>query len=159
MKLPNEPLFYQHFTQDVFEKLIELKLKPTSVADEIPNVAGYVVRKIKDALESPQDKPLLDILSQLIASPETGITSHSTSQEWTDRISRGGLISVTDEEFQCFYSIEYCIRQYLRVDKVSEMDNTFRARLENLITSDDDVQFSWCLTGPMEEDAGKNAWV
>ena len=138
MKLPNEPLFYQYFTQDVFEKLIELKLKPTSVADEIPIVcltsdeenavryaAGYMVQKIKDALKSPQDKPLLDILSQLIASPETGITSHSTSQEWTDKISRGGLISVTDEAFQCIYSIEYCIRRYLRVDKVSEMDNTF----------------------------------
>ena len=41
------------------------------------------------------------------------------------------------------------------MDKVSEMNNTFRARLENLITSDDDVQFSWCLIGPMEENAGK----
>ena len=121
VKLPNEPLFYQHFTQEVFEKLIELKLKPTSVADEIPvarltsdkenavrYIAGYVVRKIKDALKS-QDKPVLDVLSQLIASPETEITSRSTSQEWTDRISRDGIISVTDEAFRCFYSIEYSV--------------------------------------------------
>ena len=101
-----------------------MKLKPTSVADEIPvarltsdeenavrYIAGDVVRKIKDALKS-QDKPVLDVLSQLIASPETGITSRSTSQEWTDRISRDGLISVTDEAFQCFYSIEYSVQQY-----------------------------------------------
>ena len=32
VKLPNEPLFYQHYAQKVFEKLIETKLKPTSVA-------------------------------------------------------------------------------------------------------------------------------
>ena len=171
VKLQNEPLFYQHFTQEVFEKLIEVKLKPASVAvcdheTPIPRltsdeenavcyIGGYVVRKIRDALKSPQDKPVLTVLSQLITSPETKETSCSTSQEWTHRISRGGLINITDQAFQCFYSIEYCIRRYLRVDKISEMDNTFRAKLENLVTSDDDVQFSWCLIGPMEEKAGR----
>ena len=70
--------------------------------------AGYVERKIKEALKSPQDEPALDVLSQLIASSEAA-TSSSTSQELPDRISCGGLINITDKAFQCLYAIEYCI--------------------------------------------------
>ena len=35
------------------------------------------------------------------------------------------------------------------------MDGKFQAKLENSINSDDGVQFSWCLFGPMEENAGR----
>ena len=62
--LENEPLFYQHYSQLMFESLIERKLKEslTDTADEIvPRltldkenavhyVAGYVVRKVRDSL-------------------------------------------------------------------------------------------------------------
>ena len=82
-------------------KYIPIVCHTSDKENAVRYVAGYVVRKIKDALRSPQDKPLLDIFSQSIASPETGITSRSTSQEWTDRTSCGRLISVTDEVFQC----------------------------------------------------------
>jgi len=35
------------------------------------------------------------------------------------------------------------------------MDITFQARLEEAIISDDDVQFSWFLIGPMDDDTGR----
>ena len=69
-----------------------------------------MVRKIRDALKSSQGKAVLDVLLQLNASPQTKVNSCSTSWEWADRINHGGLISVTDEVFQLFYSTEYCIR-------------------------------------------------
>ena len=62
-----------------------MKLKPASVSlceeevttasltsDEentVRYVAGYVLRKIKDGLKLPDDKPILDILTQLIQTP------------------------------------------------------------------------------------------
>lgn len=161
-------MFYQHYCQLIFEGLIEGKLKEsfTDTAEEIlPQltldeenavryVAGYVVRKVGDSLQLPKDQAKCDILYQLI---ETSANANSagTSQEWTSRIDRGGLIHVTDEAFQCFYSIEYCIRRYLRHDKVNEMDSTFRDRVTNAILADDDVQFHWIMTGPMDDEVGK----
>ena len=84
-KIPCDPLFYQHFSQELFEKLLQMKLKPASVSlceeevttasltsDEenaVRYVAGYVLRKIKDGLKLPDDKPIVDILTQLIQTP------------------------------------------------------------------------------------------
>ena len=174
VKIQCNPLFYQHFTQEVFEKLLKLKLNPASesfceeevytarlTSDEenaVRFVSGYVLRKIQDALKLPDDQLVLDVLTQLLIKSHAPVASDpscGSSEQWTNRIDRGGLTHVTDQAFECFYAIEYCIRRHLRLDKVGEMDTTFRTRLEEAIISDDDVQFSWCLTGPMDDDAGR----
>ena len=105
INLESEPLFYQHYSQLMFESLIERKLKEsfTDTADEIvPRlildeenavhyVAGYVVRKVRDSLRLPKDQAVCDILYQLIE-PSVNVDAAGTSQEWTSRIDRGGLI-------------------------------------------------------------------
>lgn len=165
-----KPMYYQHVTEEVFEALIEKQcinpkdhretsetIKRLSFEEEnaVRFVGGYVIKTLRDVQKLPKDKPVLDILNSLVYSKEDKhIAAGCGSQTWINSINRGGLVEITDDAYQVFLSIEYAVRQHMRIENSGDMDSTFRSRLMNMVVTNDDVQFYWCLTGDMEEEEG-----
>ena len=164
-----EPMYYQHVTEEVFEVLIEKQCKSTKDDQETSEtikrmsfeeenavrfVGGYVIKILRDAQKLPKDKPVVDILNSLVYSKEDERTGCG-SQTWINSINRGGLTEINDDAYQVFLSIEYAVRQHMRIENSGDMDSTFRSRLTNMVVTNDDVQFYWCLTGDMEEEVGE----
>ena len=163
--LDPDPLFYQHVTQELFETIIGKKLAIKEVVSTqstegltieeenvVRYIGGYVIRMVKKNLHLPDDKEIMDILNLLVHSSAQSLT-HS-SQQWTESLDRGGLISISDKAFECFCAIELGIRRHLNIANVNDMDDTFRSRVINDLVDDSDVQFCWCLVGEMDEESG-----
>lgn len=163
--LDPDPFFYQHVTQELFETIISKKLAIKEVVNTqstegltmeeenvVRYIGGYVIRMVKKNLHLPDDKEIMDILNLLVHSSAQSLT-HS-SQQWTESLERGGLVSITDKAFEFCCAIELGIRRHLNVANVNDMDDTFRSRLINVLVDDSDVQFYWCLVGEMDEESG-----
>ena len=154
IKVVMTPLFYQHITDEIFEYLIkdEFDLNgPNGFEEQTPHltfeeenavhfVGGYVLRVIK---EDPKNLNILPLVLKLINIEKN---SHvGSSQEWLVSIDRGGLIDITDEAFQCFYSIELVIRRYFNSSRTRDMVDGFTDEVNAAVLQDDDVLFNWCL--------------
>ena len=103
-------------------------------------VGGYVLRVIK---EDPKNLNILPLVFKLINTEKDGHVG--SSQEWLKSIDRGGLIDITDEAFQFFYSIELVIRRYFNSSQTRDMVDGFNEEVYTAVLQDDDVLFNWCL--------------
>ena len=112
MLLNQNPLFYQHVMQEVFETITKEKFKgiksftcsdiivPALTTDEenaVCFVGGYVVRSIMEHLHSSQDQEM--VLMKNLLDDSSG---HFSAQEWTESISKGGLKKFQMKHFNFF---------------------------------------------------------
>lgn len=58
---------------------------------------------------------------------------------------RGGLTKTTIEAYRLFNAIEMCVRRHLTISRADQMDETFKAKLMELVVKDDDILFYLCL--------------
>ena len=153
---PNNLYTIYDITDEIFEFLMkdEFDLNgPTGFEEQTPHltfeeenavhfVGDYVLRVIK---EDPKNFNILPLVLKLINIEKN---SHvGSSQEWLVSIDRGGLIGITDEAFQCFYSIELLIRRYFNSSHTRDMVNGFTEEVNAAVLQDDDVLFScWFST-------------
>ena len=112
MLLNQNPLFYQHVMQEVFETITKEKFKriksftcsdiivpalTTNEENVVCYVGGYVVRSIMEHLHSSQDQEM--VLMKNLLDDSSG---HFPAQEWTESISRGGLKKFQMKHFNFF---------------------------------------------------------
>ena len=145
-------MLYQHLTDELFDLLIKEHVSrnfnlqanlaqetdvPLSFEEEntVCYIGGYLVSDTcNDGVKA--------ILGELTADGNViNADSYDLGQAWINTIDRDGLVKVTTEAHRCFYAIESCIRRHLNVNKVTEMDDTFRSKLSDFILNDDDVLF------------------
>ena len=150
LHLNDEPLFYQTLTDELFNQLLKKRL--TAVQDEGGNedfrcaeltfeeesavryVGGYVVRKLR---EQPNCVKFIPLLNEMVC--EDSQNENSLSASWTNAIDRGGLVKITHEANQIFLAIECCVRRYLNVKKIPQMDETYKSYIMKMVMNDDDV--------------------
>ena len=156
LQLSDEPLFYQILTDELFDELLRKQLAPSANQGEteecleltfeeenaIRYVGGYVVRKLREQPNSARFKPLLN---ELVC--EDSQNENDPSALWTNIIDRGGLVKITNEANQIFQAIECCLRRYMNVKKIPQMDEEYKSYLMKMVTNDDDVLFYWCIAG------------
>lgn len=160
---PLEPLLYQHVTDMIFEAAVKEVVAPEEVTNEpaeyseaftfeeenaVRYVGGFVIHCLQ---KSKTNKSISGILQEFIESDATQKTD-GPAQEWTNAVDRGGLTRITTEAYQIFYAVEACVRRYLKVSKVTDMNENFRKHLSDSILNDADVLFYWCQAGHSEDD-------
>ena len=79
-------------------------------------VGSYVLHILK---EDPMYVNILPLVLKLINTEKDGHVG--SSQEWLKSIDRGGLTDITDEAFECFYSIELVKRKYFNHSRTRDM--------------------------------------
>ena len=150
---PNEPLLYQHITDIMFESAVKEVVASEEVTDEteyveaftfeeenaVRYVGGFVIHSLQ---KNKANKPINGILQEFIESDPT--KTNGPAQEWTSVVDRGGLTLITTEAYQIFYAVEACVRRYLKVSKVTEMNEDFRKHLSDCVLNDADVLF-YCM--------------
>lgn len=163
-----EPMFYQHITDEVFDKLIAQAVNMNSNNENVLEqyeeqnltyeeenaiyyVGGYVIHSLLQQKGSSGQ----NILEEFINKDE--VDQENVPDEWLKAVDRGGLTRITTDAFQLFYSIETCTRRHLTLDNAIRMDNSFRRHLTNCVLNDENVLFYWCMSGQDEgdEDAQK----
>ena len=161
-QLPNEPLLYQYITDQVLELLLKSKLAITDESESTPMehtenhltfeeqnavryIGSYVIRSLH---QKTKDSGVKHVLCEL---KDEG-SKDGPAQEWMNAIDRGGLTKITTEAYRLFNSIEMCVRRHLTILRADKMDETFKAKLMELVIKDDDVLFYWCLAGQIEGD-------
>ena len=157
LNLPAEPIFFQSCTQILFDNILKLKVpvplrsndssaSDTSFSFEEENaicyVGGYVVATLK---KHEVDDEILHGLDHLIERDSDKVKADSAT--WLQEINRGGLTEITQEAQQLFMAIEASTRRHLTLKNAHKMDETTRCSVKNDVFADNDVQFSWCLTG------------
>ena len=179
--LDDQPVFYQHFTDELFDNLLQKKLRTvldsdaTSVETEyidspdlsfeeenaILYISGYVVKKLKAHPGCSDFKPLLNEMICTDVSDENS----PPSAAWTNAIDRGGLVKITPEAYQIFLAIECCVRHYLTIKEASKMADSYKSYLTNMLVNDDDVLFHWCIAGFEKDENARclqhivNKWI
>ena len=88
-------------------------------------VGGFVIHSLQ---KSKANEPISVILQEFIESDSTQKTV-GPAQEWTNAIDRGGLTVIITEAYQIFYAVEACVQRYLKVSKVTDMNENFRKHL------------------------------
>ena len=123
--LQDQPIFYQHFTDELFDSLVQKKLRAaqpdegTSVKsvssckllnfeeeNAVRYIGGYVVKKLK---EHPDCSEFKDLLNEMVCTDNT--LDDSLSAAWTNAVNRGGLVKITSEVYQVFLANESCVRR------------------------------------------------
>ena len=155
--LNDEPLFYQILTDEIFDQLLKKRLTALQGDSDctedcaeltfeeenaVRYVGGYVVRKLK---EHPNCAKFRTLLNEMAC--EDDQKENSPSASWTNAIDRGGLVKVTHEANQLFQSIECCLRRYMNIKKIPQMDETYKSYIVKMVMNDDDVLFYWSIAG------------
>ena len=140
------PLFYQHITDEVFEYLLkdEFDLNgPTGIEEgQTPHLTFE--EKMQSTLLVFMCYVNLNILPLVFKLINTEKDGHvGSSQEWLKSIDRGGLIDITDEAFQFFYSIELVIRRYFNSSRTRDMVDGFNEEVNTAVLQDNNVLFNW----------------
>ena len=150
------PLFFQYVTECTFETMIknhyqfdksekstELQLSYQE-KNAIRYTAGYVTRTLVKKLKHSAHLLREEMLCCLVEmnGPEEN-DPVDESEDWTRLINRGGLTQVGNMTCGVFISMELAIRQFLSADP-SQLGN-IKAKLKELVQSDEDVQFYWAI--------------
>ena len=158
--LAKEPLFYQHITDEIFNLLIkqsiEIPYKESQLEEyeemltfeeenAVRYVGGYVLRVLKKQI---LDSDVTKILDEFVEEDK----ENQDANTWVAVVDRGGLVVITEEAYQLFYAIETCVRRYLKVSNVAEMNDGFRKHITDCTVNDDNVLFYWSLAGQDEYD-------
>ena len=123
------PLFWQYVTEEIFKKMLHIKLqslrqpsnsgsKDTETVSEltfeersaINYIGGYIVKQLHSKLVTK--KSYVDALLLLQSDGPTGLES----AQWTEAIDRGGLVHITDMFYQCLVAIEQVCKSFLGGD-------------------------------------------
>ena len=160
LQLENEPVFYQHLTDETFDILVKRAVapvpeplmnspKPFTYEEEnaIRYVGRYVVRVLR---QHKSNSGICHIMEAMIDSNAVG-----PAQDWIKTIDRGGLLHISDQAFRLFLSIESSVRRYLTVKNATNMDSTFLEYLTKCVVDDEDVSFYWCLIGYADDELGE----
>ena len=108
-KVDKEPMFYQHITDEVFEKLIQqsVSLESTDAQQceendilltyEEENTVTYVAGYVIYSLLQRKDKSCHKILEEFVNQDKTD--QENVAEEWFKAIDRGGLTQITTDAF------------------------------------------------------------
>ena len=109
-QLDDQPVFYQHFTDELFDNLVQNKLRAVLHTDStgttsmetddlgsdnlsfeeenaVRYIGGYVVKKLQ---ENPVCSEFRPLLTEMVCSDKSD--ENSPSAAWTNAINRGGLV-------------------------------------------------------------------
>ena len=169
VKSEASPVLYQYLTDKFFHHLITIHFTTEASTDtfsilnklsyEELNVlrygAGYVCRAVRKKLTPHKNnKELLLSLEELEDTEEN--TPYDPSRDWIEITNRGGIISVTDEAFEVFCSIEGLVREHFRKDRAKEISGGMKAELCTKITSNEEVQSKWeVIARDMDDEVGR----
>ena len=159
-----EPMFYQHITDEVFDKLIthtaNMNSSNANVSEQseeqdltyeeenaIYYVGGYVIHSL---MQQRGSRNFQNILEEFINKDD--VDQENVADEWLKTVDQGGLTRITTDTFQLFYAIETCTRRHLKLVNAVQMDDSFRRHLTNCVLNDENVLFYWCMAGQDEGD-------
>ncbi len=168
-KLNYSTLFYQTVTTRFLDFILKDSFPiysepPSESANEPPQftyeekcairyVGGSIVRQLKKDMQKDDDVivALMDLVDEdCEEEPEE-------SEEWIGIIDRGGLIYINNATYNLLCSMEYALRRELNIHNAHKMDDSNRAKLKELVESDDEVQFNWTMASvDMDDDIAEN---
>ena len=142
------PFFYLHVTDFIFKALIRIDFpvpvainsesKQDSVAslttleqNALRYVAGYVCRKIRDRVDARNSPLKCDIRIAMIELAGDEIDEEAATEEWTNKIDRGGLWHINDDVFNLFVAIEFEAKRLLLAIKKDESSLNLKKKLHN----------------------------
>ena len=79
------------------------------------------------------------------------------TKEWVEKVNRGGLFDISDEDYRLFISIEMSTRkklaEHLKKQRVTEASSEGESAIIEFVINNDDVQFYWSMLSiDMEEE-------
>ena len=126
-------------------------------ANALRYVAGYVCRKVRNNLEKLKDKKEDDMILFLMeVSGDQQDSGDEGPEAWCNLIDRGGLWHVNDSVYEIFRSMEVVIRAKLTCSTASKQVVGSRQELEQVILSDEDFLFNWCVFAGSTDDSIAN---
>ena len=161
--------FFQEATDRVFQEMITAAFPLESMVAENSNpepetltyedanvvryIAGYVCRKIRKNIEvssRPNKQQLISCVEGLL-----GGEGDTPSADWVDVVDRGGLLHIKEGTYMLFYAMEEEVREYFRLQKISQLVEGSREPIEECVLENKEVLFQWCmLTAGAEDDVG-----
>ena len=150
------PIFFQYVTERTFETMLKSRYqfdkseKSTELQlsyqekNAIRYTAGYVTRALVKKLKRsahPLKEEMVCCLVEMNGPEENDTVDES--EDWTRLINRGGLTQVGNLTYGVFLSMELAIRQFLSRDP--SQFGSIKAKLKELIQSDDDIHFYWAI--------------
>ena len=169
---PISPVLSQHLTSIMFKEMIKQQfplktsasanddLPPLSVAEQnaLRYAAGYVCRNIRKKVErssSPLKEELVLSIMDLLDNDDDA--TEENFEDWLNLVDRGGLWRVNDTMYMVFQSMEEVARAHLRRSNMRGLSLPGgKDLLISKITSDEDIQFHWCVAAAaFGEEEGK----
>ena len=165
------PFFYQYVSTYVMKELIkkdhpvlseashasakyEVSLTPLE-QNSLRYVCGYVCRKIRDRAEAKQSSFNAQLVLGLMELAGDELCDENT-EEWTNKVDRGGLWHINDETYDLFSAMEFETKGVLRaigsaVGKSND-EESVKKKIKDAITQNSDILFKWCLLSSEMDD-------
>ena len=154
---PMQPVLYQHLTDLIFRILIDDHFKVEYIdqdgtseithdeASALRYAAGYILRHVRENLEKGHHELKEELILCLMAlTKDRNSEEHSTLEEWTTLIDRGGLWHIKEVTFQLFCEIESETRACL--ENLTKPSPPKKAETIERIIHNDEVQFYWLIS-------------
>ncbi len=159
--------FYQYVSNYVLKELIKLDhpVPQTSSATDkyevvltqleqnsLRYVCGYICRRIRDKAEGKPSVFNSELALAVMELAGDEMCDEST-EEWTNKLDRGGLWHVNDEAYDLFSDMEYEAKDILRMTgSTNGSDQSMKKRLKDAITQNSDILFKWSLLSSEMDD-------
>lgn len=162
-----EPTLFQYVTHRIFKKLLEEELKvpgqedtgeaqtPMTWEEEnaLRYVTGYVCHKVQSniAKSKVQNKEEMMLFFVELSGDEDD--ENRGTEEWTNRIDRGGLWHINDNAYLIFSIFEEEIRKHLKVSALKSLNDTIKKKIVDAILANEELLFQWTLLSANADDA------
>ena len=108
-------------------------------------VAGYVCRKVHDRLRQ-SSHPGKEVMILCLSDMNGGETDEEDhTDEWLNKINRGGLWKVTDEVYQLFCIMEKELKQKFSSSSGDSFVESKKAQFIEDLLENEDLLFQWCF--------------
>ena len=178
----SEPLLSELVNESILDSLIKATFPEFSITRATPMiyitkdeenilryVCGFIGMKLRQKfLKIAGEKPaqFVECLDKMYNEGPT-TTFLEYTQEWVQRVNRGGLFVVSDEAYRFFLSLEQATRNKLPGHLIETTTSTLSSHssseekagvsaLVKSICGDDDLQFYWTFVGMDIEDEDSN---
>ena len=151
VSLEMKPLFWQYITEEVFKKILQVKIKAISSTDilgedvnvhdqdeltfeeknAVNYIGGYIIKQLHTKVVTR--KNLVDSLQLLQSDLPTGLES----SQWTKTVDRGGLTHIND---LCLIAIEKVYKSCISGQDASQL-NDIKSTITDKVLHDVDVKF------------------